>query len=1110
VSWQLELLGEPRLVLPAPAEATPATPCQQVLLIDRDAGLLAYVALAGPGPARRVAELLWPGRDDKQALNNLRQRLHKLRRSTGARLLEMGQTLSLAADLQLAAPEAAQAADRPEPPLLRRLLHPFEYLDAPEFAEWLAARRQDQAAAHGEHLLQAAARAESTGDLRLALHCAQRCLKHEPRNERPYRLLIRLHYLLGDAAQAVSTFRECERMLRDEYDIEPSAETAAQARLALAAIEAALPAVRTPPLPLALLRPPRTVGREGEVQRLLQALQLRRHCLVRGEAGMGKSRLLQELVAHEGPAVVAQARPGDMHTPYATALRLLDALAQAVPADAARDNEALQMLHGRPGDTAPAGVRDPQQALRSGLGSLLRALCQHGTGLVVVDDLHFADAASVELMVGVLGDVPASSPVWVLAQRPPALAADTADALAESGAVSIIDLHPLQGDSFERFVHSLSLVPPLGALQVQHLARHTGGNPLFALETLRELLAAPGRYREGELPVPRDVQQLIRARLSRLSPAAAALARVAALAVPDFSPELAAEVLETPALALADAWAELESAQVLSGQSFAHDLVQEAARQLTPEPIARHTHRRIASHLARVNADAARLAQHWQRAGEPQKACLQYEQAARQAARRGRLREAGELLLSAAQQAEAAGQAETGLQLRARATGHVIQSQGPEAAAPLVADMLQRAEKPAELALARIAQATMLLWSGKNAEAGALAEAALAGAGDDVSRSRATRIVAQSLRQQGRAREGLAALRPWAERVDALLDVEEQVSWWADYTSLLISTEHLNEALLAADRQSALARVAGDSQAVATGLINQCVVRASVGDLPGAVDCARQVHELLADQQQSAVLHGMNRIQLGYLLGACGHFAEALQHLDEGRLAFDAERMPWIHAVACNAQARLYAWLGQRARALQQLQVPLPGTTVAARITRLHLLAELTGLNTREAASWLAEAAGLAAEAGLVGPALISRLHQLRASPVAERARALPEMEAAAQDAGYRWLQAVLQLQRLEDLQQLGQPAQALRELPAAVELARQASGPSVYTPQTRLRLAVLARSLGQAELGHALLEEAAQWVHRAEKHCPAEFQDSFRYRNETNLLLRSERQRSP
>ena len=134
MSWQLELLGEPRLVLPAPAEATPATPSQQVLLIDRDAGLLAYVALAGPGPARRVAELLWPGRDDKQALNNLRQRLHKLRRSTGARLLEMGQTLSLAADLQLAAPEAAQAADSAEPPPLRRLLHPFEYQDAPDFA----------------------------------------------------------------------------------------------------------------------------------------------------------------------------------------------------------------------------------------------------------------------------------------------------------------------------------------------------------------------------------------------------------------------------------------------------------------------------------------------------------------------------------------------------------------------------------------------------------------------------------------------------------------------------------------------------------------------------------------------------------------------------------------------------------------------------------------------------------------------------------------------------------------------------------------------------------------------------------------------------------------
>lgn len=1107
--WQLELLGAPGLVLPDPAADGPAAPAKRLDLIDRDAGLLAYVALSGPCPTRRVADLLWPGRDEKQALNNLRQRLHKLRRATGARLLEMGPSLRLATDLH---PGPLDDPIEPEGAgltLLRRLLDPFDYADAPDFADWLGARRQEQAAAHGDRLVQAAAAAEGSGDLKRALQLAQGLLAHEPRAERPYRLLIRLHYLLGDASRAVSCLRDCERMLREEYDIGPSDETAAQGRLALAAIDHPVPAPHVRPLPLALLRPPRTVGRDDELRRLRQALQLRRSSLLRGEAGMGKSRLLQELVSTE-PAVVAQARPGDARSPYATALRLLDALASRLPADETQGNEALRMLRGVPGDAAAAGQPDPQRALRSGLCTLLVAAARHGTGLVVLDDLHHADPASVELLVSVLGELPPHSPVWVLAQRPTLLPDDAVDALSESGALSLVEVGPLHGEAFERFVQSLSLEPPLQAQQVQQLARHTGGNPLFALETLRELLASPGGPRDATLPVPRDVQQLIRARLSRLSPAAAALARVAALAVPDFTAELAAEVMETPALALADAWAELESAQVLSGQSFAHDLVQEAARQITPEPIARHMHRRIANHLARTGADAGRLAQHWERAGEPQRALEQYEQAARQAARRGRLREAGELMLSAAAQAEAAGQVAMGLQMRNRAVGHVIQSQGPAAAAPHVADMLARATNPAERAIARIAEATMQLWSGQNAAAEAAASAALAEAGSDVERSRATRVVAQSLRQQGRAREGLAVLRPWADRVDEVLDAEERVSWWADYTSLLISTEHLNEAVMAADRQAQLAAVAGDTQAVATGLINQCVVRASVGHLDGAVDCARRVHELLADQQQSAVLHGMNRIQLGYLLGACGRFDEALPHLEEERLSFDTQHMPWIHAVACNARARLFAWLGQRARALQQLQQTLPGTTVSAGITRLQLLAELTGLHSRQAAGWLAEAAEKADKAGLIGQSIITRLHQMQVHDGAERLRALPEMERAAHDAGYRWLVVLLQLQRLEDWLQAGARVEATRELPAVVALARQASGPAVYKPQTLLRLALLARSLDQGALGSGLLDEAQRWVDQASRHCPDVFLDSFRHRNETNVRLRAELARRP
>ena len=91
------------------------------------------------------------------------------------------------------------------------------------------------------------------------------------------------------------------------------------------------------------------------------------------------------------------------------------------------------------------------------------------------------------------------------------------------------------------------------------LARHTGGNPLFILETLNALLTQEQARLTGNvanLPAPGSVGQLIERRLGQLSAAALRLARVAALAGQDFSVELAAQVLGSHPLDLTEAWLE--------------------------------------------------------------------------------------------------------------------------------------------------------------------------------------------------------------------------------------------------------------------------------------------------------------------------------------------------------------------------------------------------------------------------------------------------------------------------------------------------------------------------------------------------------------------------
>jgi hypothetical protein len=133
------------------------------------------------------------------------------------------------------------------------------------------------------------------------------------------------------------------------------------------------------------------------------------------------------------------------------------------------------------------------------------------------------------------------------------------------------------------------------------LHQHSGGNPLFALETLRQAWV-DGGVPGGRLPRPVSVTRLIERRVMRLTPAAIRLARCAAVAGVDFSIALASVVLAVPVIDLADAWTELEQAQVFAGGAFAHDLIHEVVRAGLPEQIARHLHGEVANHLGSTTA----------------------------------------------------------------------------------------------------------------------------------------------------------------------------------------------------------------------------------------------------------------------------------------------------------------------------------------------------------------------------------------------------------------------------------------------------------------------------------------------------------------------------
>ncbi|MBL8312186.1 MAG: AAA family ATPase [Rubrivivax sp.] len=555
----------------------------------------------------RAAQLLWP--DSPKPRQNLRQQMLRFRQTFEGGLIEGEDHLRLAGGVALADQPSTQAE-----------LLAGEPGSDEGFGLWLAQHRGRDQQARREPILAALAQAEGAGELDAALVQAQALLALEPQAETHHITLMRLHYLRGEADAGLQVYPRLVDLLRRKLGSAPG------------------PAAQ------------QLAGREAALDTLRQARRQGLRVLVEGEADMGKSRLLTECWPLHTPGVLkAAGRPGDAGLAYATLARLLAPVLTPMPCSlgplARRDLAWLGA-----GDTPPPDERRPlgPQDMAHAVGELLLAT---GTTAAVLDDLHFADAATLELLTG-LAAADDSWRQWLFAQRPsetPAVARQLREALA------IPDLH------------CGTLAPAL--------VQHTGGNPFFTLETLKQGLV-DASLAQGRLPRPLAVGTLIEQRLSRLSEPALNLARVAAIAGVDFDIELAEAAIGQSAVQLASAWRELQAAQVLRDESFVHDLVAETVLRSVPRVVARRVHALCAPWLEARGCEPARVARHWQQGGLPLRAAQAFEQAADRAAHASRSQEAAELQGLAADQFELAGEAALAFEARVHRLNALTHGQG--------------------------------------------------------------------------------------------------------------------------------------------------------------------------------------------------------------------------------------------------------------------------------------------------------------------------------------------------------------------------------------------------------------------------------------------------
>ncbi|MGY1498707.1 helix-turn-helix transcriptional regulator [Streptomyces sp. QTS52] len=398
------------------------------------------------------------------------------------------------------------------------------------------------------------------------------------------------------------------------------------------------------PRVLPSLSAPRFVGRAAELHRLTDALaRPPAAVLVEGEAGIGKSRLVQE--ALDLPGVAARRPLAAMCPPFREALTLGPVV------DAARDAQpdvaelvltplagVLRPLFpewGQDLPPAPEALSDAGAARHRLFRALAELLDAMGVGVLVLEDVHWADEATLDFLL-FLSSRRSRRPSLVLTYRPEDVAPDSA--------LMRLTSRPPAGTGYVRICLGALDVPQTAELMssmldgehvsetfASFLQERTDGVPLAIEESVRllrdraDLVRRDGEWVRrtlADIAVPPTIRDAVAERAARLTPDAQRVLRAASVLAEPVGPAVLATVSGLPDNVAGSA----VDAAVRSGLlgedragrvSFRHALAARAVYDMTPAPDRRALHREAGRSLrAMTPQPVARLAHHYREAGD--------------------------------------------------------------------------------------------------------------------------------------------------------------------------------------------------------------------------------------------------------------------------------------------------------------------------------------------------------------------------------------------------------------------------------------------------------------------------------------------------------------
>jgi len=658
--------------------------------------LLAYLTLVeGPRPRDEMAALFWPELDSAGAAGALRRTLSTLRTALSpSALVANRQTVTISTEgIDVDVVRFRRAIRRVREhghglkeecgeclPSLREatglyradFLTGFSLRDASEFDDWQVAQSEYLRRLAVEALEGAGSSLAAAGSFEDAGDYVRRLLALDPLHEPAHRLLMRIFQQTGQRAAAIQQYRACVRVLDQELAVSPLEETT---RLYQRIMEGESARSDGSPSPFLTgqtqapqspeIRELPLVGRAAEWAAILAAYDRAGRgpeiVVLEGEAGIGKTRLLEDLLVHarkQGSSVLkVRCFEGESNLPYAPIRALLGEavknltksgrLASVSPQDlgeaarlspelvAASDHVAPERLDGAVGPAARVRL----------LEGIRRVLLADGADekrvLLAVDDLHWADDASIECLAYLLRRLTGHRIAIILAWRTEETASlDPVRRIVYAsppgglpgGRVTVVRLERLSPSAVRDLVSTGA--PPIPIGSPPHLAgwlyQETEGIPLFLSEYLTAMSAGT-----LDSALPHGVRSLLLSRLDCLSETADQLLSVASVLGRSFEFDTVQAISGRDEDMTVTALEELVARGLLrevgdGGNSvpaydFSHDKLRTLAYDRTSQARRRLLHRRAAQALAQGSgvhdtAQAGQIALHFEHAAMPAQA----------------------------------------------------------------------------------------------------------------------------------------------------------------------------------------------------------------------------------------------------------------------------------------------------------------------------------------------------------------------------------------------------------------------------------------------------------------------------------------------------------